>query len=203
MLITLKMLRLMNPGTLLICSFCLEPSQQYLPPEAGRYLYQRLGCLLSLKHSYYQSVLISLSKLACMLKGICITYRDNLILSFFPYSSNLRSFRDGAVKKLYSPKILSNKKSSAFSGIRSEIPRARRPVQYHASHAWTQRGRLRELRIRWAYKWSPACSDFFILPFWLKEGIILILLSQLVGYLDACSSWWNVQKKRMVKTLQT
>ncbi|XP_036077342.1 LOW QUALITY PROTEIN: protein SFI1 homolog [Rousettus aegyptiacus] len=59
-----------------------------------------------------------------------------------------RSFRDGAVKKLYSPKILSNKKSSAFSGIRSEIPRARHPVQYHASHAWTKRGRLRELRIR-------------------------------------------------------
>ncbi|ELK18694.1 Protein SFI1 like protein [Pteropus alecto] len=44
--------------------------------------------------------------------------------------------------------MLSNKKSSAVSGIRSEVPRARHPVQYHASHAWTQRGRLRELRIR-------------------------------------------------------
>ncbi|XP_074177270.1 protein SFI1 homolog isoform X1 [Rhinolophus sinicus] len=59
-----------------------------------------------------------------------------------------RSFRDGAAKKLYSPKILSNKKSSAFSGIRSEIPHASHPVQYRASHARTHRGRLRELHIR-------------------------------------------------------
>ncbi|XP_033268729.2 protein SFI1 homolog isoform X3 [Orcinus orca] len=59
-----------------------------------------------------------------------------------------RSSRDGAVKKPYSPKIMSKKKSSAFSGICSEIPRARHPVQYHPSYAWTRRGRLRELRIR-------------------------------------------------------
>ncbi|XP_059751026.1 protein SFI1 homolog isoform X4 [Balaenoptera ricei] len=59
-----------------------------------------------------------------------------------------RSSRDGAVKKPYSPKIISKKKSSAFSGIWSEIPRARHPVQYHPSYAWTRRGRLRELRIR-------------------------------------------------------
>ncbi|XP_053525766.1 protein SFI1 homolog isoform X2 [Artibeus jamaicensis] len=59
--------------------------------------------------------------------------------------SSVRSFRDGAVKKLYSPKILSNKRSSAFSGIRSEMPRSCRLVQRHAR---TQRGRLRELRIR-------------------------------------------------------
>ncbi|XP_061025603.1 protein SFI1 homolog isoform X7 [Eubalaena glacialis] len=59
-----------------------------------------------------------------------------------------RSSRDGAVKKPYSPKIISKKKSSAFSGIWSEIPRARHPIQYHPSHAWTRRGRLRELRIR-------------------------------------------------------
>ncbi|XP_068419727.1 protein SFI1 homolog isoform X6 [Eschrichtius robustus] len=58
-----------------------------------------------------------------------------------------RSSRDGAVKKPYSPKIISKKKSSAFSGIWSEIPRARHPVQYHPSYAWTRRGRLRELRI--------------------------------------------------------
>ncbi|XP_016054018.1 PREDICTED: protein SFI1 homolog [Miniopterus natalensis] len=56
-----------------------------------------------------------------------------------------RSLRDGVVKKLYSPKILSNKKSSALSGIRSAIPRSSPPVQHHAR---TQRGRLRELRIR-------------------------------------------------------
>ncbi|XP_060026573.1 protein SFI1 homolog isoform X10 [Lagenorhynchus albirostris] len=59
-----------------------------------------------------------------------------------------RSSRDGAVKKPYSPKIMSKKKSSASSGIWSEIPRARHPVQYHPSYAWTRRGRLRELRIR-------------------------------------------------------
>ncbi|KAM5200229.1 protein SFI1 homolog isoform 16-T39 [Hipposideros larvatus] len=56
-----------------------------------------------------------------------------------------RSFRDGTGKKLCSPKILSNKKSSAFSGIRSEIPHA---SQYRASCARTQRGRLRELHTR-------------------------------------------------------
>nr|KAF6404088.1 SFI1 centrin binding protein [Molossus molossus] len=55
-----------------------------------------------------------------------------------------RSFRDGAVKKPYSPKILS-KKSSTFFGIRSEIPRSSHLLQCHAR---TQRGRLRELRIR-------------------------------------------------------
>uniref|UniRef100_F6SF99 SFI1 centrin binding protein n=2 Tax=Equus caballus TaxID=9796 RepID=F6SF99_HORSE len=61
---------------------------------------------------------------------------------------NSRSFRDGAVKKPYSPKILSNKKSSAVSVIRSEIPSPGHPVQYRASHAGTRRGRLRELCIR-------------------------------------------------------
>ncbi|XP_008564647.1 PREDICTED: protein SFI1 homolog isoform X3 [Galeopterus variegatus] len=61
---------------------------------------------------------------------------------------NSRCFRDGAVKKPYSPKILSNKKSSAFSGIQRKLPRTSRPVQSHASHTWTRRGQLRELRIR-------------------------------------------------------
>uniref|UniRef100_A0A8C9DQC4 SFI1 centrin binding protein n=1 Tax=Prolemur simus TaxID=1328070 RepID=A0A8C9DQC4_PROSS len=56
-----------------------------------------------------------------------------------------RSFRDGAVKK---PKILSSKKPPAFSGIRREVPSAGLPVQYHASHTWTRRGRLKELHIR-------------------------------------------------------
>ncbi|XP_059532557.1 LOW QUALITY PROTEIN: protein SFI1 homolog [Myotis daubentonii] len=55
-----------------------------------------------------------------------------------------RSFRDGAVKKFYSPKILSDKKSSAFPGIRSAIPRSGHP----GHHARTQRGRLKELRNR-------------------------------------------------------
>lgn len=59
-----------------------------------------------------------------------------------------RSFRDGAVKKPYSPKILSNKKSSACSGIRREFPVTRHPVQYHTSRTGNRQGRLRELRIR-------------------------------------------------------
>ncbi|XP_034873321.1 protein SFI1 homolog isoform X2 [Mirounga leonina] len=63
-----------------------------------------------------------------------------------------RSFKDGAVKKTYPPKILTNQKSSAFSGMRSEIPSASHPVQYHASRGWTQRNRLRELRIRFYYE---------------------------------------------------
>ncbi|XP_043291766.1 protein SFI1 homolog isoform X2 [Cervus canadensis] len=56
--------------------------------------------------------------------------------------------RDSAVKKPYSPKILSTKKSSAFSGSRSEISRASHPVKYRPSQAWTRRGRLRALRVR-------------------------------------------------------
>ncbi|XP_047552853.1 protein SFI1 homolog isoform X8 [Lutra lutra] len=59
-----------------------------------------------------------------------------------------RSLKDGAVKKTYPPKVLANQKSSAFSGIRSEKPCATHPVQYPASHGWTRRNRLRELRIR-------------------------------------------------------
>uniref|UniRef100_A0A7N5P6A2 SFI1 centrin binding protein n=1 Tax=Ailuropoda melanoleuca TaxID=9646 RepID=A0A7N5P6A2_AILME len=59
-----------------------------------------------------------------------------------------RSFKDGTVKKTYPPKILANQKSPASSGIRSEISRASHPVQYHASHGWIRRNRLRELRIR-------------------------------------------------------
>ncbi|KAM4858401.1 protein SFI1 homolog [Urocitellus parryii] len=59
-----------------------------------------------------------------------------------------RSLRDGSIKKPYSPKALSVKKSSAFSGIQRELPGTSRPVQYHASQSWTRRGRLRELHIR-------------------------------------------------------
>uniref|UniRef100_A0A8C9PE20 Uncharacterized protein n=1 Tax=Spermophilus dauricus TaxID=99837 RepID=A0A8C9PE20_SPEDA len=59
-----------------------------------------------------------------------------------------RSLRDGSIKKPYSPKALSIKKSSAFSGIQRELPGTSRPVQYRASQSWTRRGRLRELHIR-------------------------------------------------------
>ncbi|XP_020727282.2 protein SFI1 homolog isoform X6 [Odocoileus virginianus] len=58
------------------------------------------------------------------------------------------SFRESAVKKPYSPKILSTKKSSAFSGSRSEISRASHPVKYRPSQARTRRGRLRALCVR-------------------------------------------------------
>ncbi|XP_031511822.1 protein SFI1 homolog isoform X6 [Papio anubis] len=59
-----------------------------------------------------------------------------------------RYFRDGAVKKPYSAKTLSNKKSSASFGIRRELPSTSHLVQYRGTHTCTRQGRLRELRIR-------------------------------------------------------
>ncbi|XP_006869370.1 PREDICTED: protein SFI1 homolog [Chrysochloris asiatica] len=61
-----------------------------------------------------------------------------------------RSFRDGAVKKPHSVKMLSNKKSSTFPEVRSQLPNASHPVQpqHHASSTWTRRRRLKELRLR-------------------------------------------------------
>ncbi|KAK2121413.1 spindle pole body protein Sfi1 [Saguinus oedipus] len=63
--------------------------------------------------------------------------------SSYPHPANM----DGAVKKPYSPKTLSNKKSSAFLGIRRELPSTSRLVQYRGTHACTRQGRLRELHI--------------------------------------------------------
>nr|XP_045219701.1 protein SFI1 homolog isoform X3 [Macaca fascicularis]XP_045219702.1 protein SFI1 homolog isoform X3 [Macaca fascicularis] len=59
-----------------------------------------------------------------------------------------RYFRDGAVKKPYSAKTLSNKKSSASFGIRRELPSTSHLVQYRGTHTCTRQGRLRELRVR-------------------------------------------------------
>ncbi|XP_033089193.1 protein SFI1 homolog isoform X8 [Trachypithecus francoisi] len=59
-----------------------------------------------------------------------------------------RYFRDGAVKKPYSAKTLSNKKSSASFGIRRELPSTSHLVQYRGTHTCTRQVRLRELRIR-------------------------------------------------------
>nr|XP_054326364.1 protein SFI1 homolog isoform X1 [Pongo pygmaeus]XP_054326365.1 protein SFI1 homolog isoform X1 [Pongo pygmaeus]XP_054326367.1 protein SFI1 homolog isoform X1 [Pongo pygmaeus]XP_054326368.1 protein SFI1 homolog isoform X1 [Pongo pygmaeus]XP_054326369.1 protein SFI1 homolog isoform X1 [Pongo pygmaeus]XP_054326370.1 protein SFI1 homolog isoform X1 [Pongo pygmaeus] len=59
-----------------------------------------------------------------------------------------RYFKDGAVKKPYSTKTLSNKKSSASFGIRRELPSTSHLVQYCGTHTCTRQGRLRELRIR-------------------------------------------------------
>uniref|UniRef100_A0A2K5IJN1 SFI1 centrin binding protein n=1 Tax=Colobus angolensis palliatus TaxID=336983 RepID=A0A2K5IJN1_COLAP len=74
--------------------------------------------------------------------------QDNFILSLPPSSSHLRYFRDGAVKKPYSAKTLSNKKSSASFGIRRELPSTSHLVQYRGTHTCTRQGRLRELHIR-------------------------------------------------------
>ncbi|XP_011834403.1 PREDICTED: protein SFI1 homolog isoform X3 [Mandrillus leucophaeus] len=63
-----------------------------------------------------------------------------------------RYFRDGAVKKPYSAKTLSNKKSSASFGIRRELPSTSHLVQYRGTHSCTRQGRLRELRIRFYYE---------------------------------------------------
>ncbi|XP_053445952.1 protein SFI1 homolog isoform X5 [Nycticebus coucang] len=59
-----------------------------------------------------------------------------------------QSLQDGALKKPYSPKILSKKKPSVFCGIRRKVPGANLPVQSHASRTWTRQGRLKELHIR-------------------------------------------------------
>ncbi|XP_055972452.1 protein SFI1 homolog isoform X2 [Sorex fumeus] len=56
--------------------------------------------------------------------------------------------RDGAVKKPYFSKTVSNKKNSSFSGIRNKLPSTRHPVPYHVEYNCTRRARLRELRIR-------------------------------------------------------
>ncbi|XP_077806041.1 protein SFI1 homolog isoform X12 [Macaca mulatta] len=63
-----------------------------------------------------------------------------------------RYFRDGAVKKPYSAKTLSNKKSSASFGIRRELPSTSHLVQYRGTHTCTRQGRLRELRVRFYYE---------------------------------------------------
>ncbi|XP_008059723.1 protein SFI1 homolog [Carlito syrichta] len=77
-----------------------------------------------------------------------LNFRKKVIKQIMDKKVDSRSFSDGAVKKPFSPKILSNKKSSAFSGIRKGLPSPSHPVKYHASCTWTRRGRLRELRIR-------------------------------------------------------
>ncbi|XP_055107570.2 protein SFI1 homolog isoform X4 [Symphalangus syndactylus] len=59
-----------------------------------------------------------------------------------------RYFKDGAVKKPYSAKTLTNKKFSASFGIRRELPSTSHLVQYRGTHTCTRQGRLRELRIR-------------------------------------------------------
>ncbi|XP_069353663.1 protein SFI1 homolog isoform X2 [Eulemur rufifrons] len=74
-----------------------------------------------------------------------LNFHEKVIKQRMERKVDSRSFRDGAVKK---PKILSSKKPPAFSGIRREVPSVGLPVQYHASHTWTRRGRLKELRIR-------------------------------------------------------
>ncbi|PNJ49258.1 SFI1 isoform 8, partial [Pongo abelii] len=49
-----------------------------------------------------------------------------------------RYFKDGAVKKPYSTKTLSNKKSSASFGIRRELPSTSHLVQYCGTHTCTR-----------------------------------------------------------------
>uniref|UniRef100_A0A8C6MMZ4 SFI1 centrin binding protein n=1 Tax=Moschus moschiferus TaxID=68415 RepID=A0A8C6MMZ4_MOSMO len=77
-----------------------------------------------------------------------LNFQQKIIKQRMEKKVDSRSFRDSAVRKPSSPKILSTKRSSAFSGSRSEVSRARQPVKYHPSQARTRRGRLRELRVR-------------------------------------------------------
>ncbi|XP_042522169.1 protein SFI1 homolog isoform X1 [Dipodomys spectabilis] len=57
-------------------------------------------------------------------------------------------FRDGMVRKPFSPKVLSSKKSSLSSGTRRQLPRPSHLAQYTTLRTWTKQGRLRELRVR-------------------------------------------------------
>uniref|UniRef100_A0A8C9LPN4 Protein SFI1 homolog n=1 Tax=Piliocolobus tephrosceles TaxID=591936 RepID=A0A8C9LPN4_9PRIM len=76
------------------------------------------------------------------LLAICMSSFEKCVYSENSY------FRDGAVKKPYSAKTLSNKKSSASFGNRRELPSTSHLVQYRGTHTCTRQGRLRELRIR-------------------------------------------------------
>ncbi|XP_054096285.2 protein SFI1 homolog isoform X1 [Callithrix jacchus] len=77
-----------------------------------------------------------------------LNFHEKMIKQRMEKKVDSRYFRDGAVKKPYSPKTLSNKKSSASLGIRRELPSTSHLVQYRGTHACTRQGRLRELHIR-------------------------------------------------------
>uniref|UniRef100_A0A8C7A038 SFI1 centrin binding protein n=1 Tax=Neovison vison TaxID=452646 RepID=A0A8C7A038_NEOVI len=108
-----------------------------------------------------------------------------------------RSLKDGAVKKTYPPKVLANQKSSALSGIRSEKPCATHPVQYPASHGWTRRNRLRELRIR--------CVTRKFLYLWIRMTFGRVLPSKARFYYEQRilrkafeewkEEWWVFQRE--------
>uniref|UniRef100_A0A2K6V6N7 SFI1 centrin binding protein n=1 Tax=Saimiri boliviensis boliviensis TaxID=39432 RepID=A0A2K6V6N7_SAIBB len=77
-----------------------------------------------------------------------LNFHQKMIKQRMEKKVDSRYFRDGAVKKPYSPKTLSNKKSSASLGIRRELPSTSHLVQYRGTHPCTRQGRLRELHIR-------------------------------------------------------
>ncbi|XP_077016597.1 protein SFI1 homolog isoform X3 [Tamandua tetradactyla] len=68
------------------------------------------------------------------------------------FDSSLRSLRGGADKKPSFPKTLPNKKSSAFSVVRSQLPGTSHPVQRRTLLPGNRRGRLGELRTRSYYE---------------------------------------------------
>nr|XP_037863492.1 protein SFI1 homolog isoform X3 [Chlorocebus sabaeus] len=90
------------------------------------------------------------SRRICSLRSVLSShnFHQKVIKQRMEKKVDSRYFRDGAVKKPYSAKTLSNKKSSASFGIRRELPSTSHLVQYRGTHTCTRQGRLRELRVR-------------------------------------------------------
>uniref|UniRef100_A0A2I3SAF2 SFI1 centrin binding protein n=1 Tax=Pan troglodytes TaxID=9598 RepID=A0A2I3SAF2_PANTR len=83
-----------------------------------------------------------------------------------------RYFKDGAVKKPYSAKTLSNKKSSASFGIRRELPSTSHLVQYRGTHTCTRQGRLRELRISSIILWIRMTFKSISSKFYYEQRLL-------------------------------